>query len=64
MHCFKNAVHLWILLLVYISSLNSPYLNSISMPEKPLHLTDSHYFNCALISRFMVLTEHLILHLQ
>ena len=32
---FKNTVHLWILLLVYISSLNSPYLNSISIPKNP-----------------------------
>ena len=50
---FKNSIHLihiWILLPVYISSLNSHYLNSISN----LHSTDSHYFNRASISGITV----------
>ena len=47
---FKNCIHSWILLPVYISSLNSHY----HYYAKPLHSTDSHYFNRVLISGITV----------
>ena len=35
---FKNSIHLWILLPVYISSLNLHYLNSIIMQNTYIEL--------------------------
>ena len=49
---FKNGIyliHLWLQLQVYISCLNSHYYYA-----KPLHSTDLHYFNHALITGIMI----------